>query len=126
MTRQVGCIECAARLQGESAGWGALGAGPCSACVVGDGVAAHGEVVDIHSAQPDASGTDPIGTSGTRYVVSDASIATVSDDGLITALRSGRVTISIVHLASQLAYTYDADGKEIGRASCRERVCVPV
>ena len=122
MTRQVGCIECAARLQGQSAGWGALGAGPCSACVVGDGVAAHGEVVDIHSAQPNAFGTDPIGmigtsgtcgTSGTRYLASDASIASVSDDGLITALRTGRVTISIVHLASQLAYSYDADGNVV-------------
>jgi len=38
--------------------------------------------------------------SGTRYSVSDDSIATVSDSGLITALRTGQVTVSIVHLGS--------------------------
>ncbi len=38
-------------------------------------------------------------SSGTRYVVSDDSIASVSADGLITALRAGSVTISILHLA---------------------------
>ncbi|MBK7003103.1 MAG: tandem-95 repeat protein [Rhodoferax sp.] len=44
--------------------------------------------------------------SGTRYFVSDDSIATVSDGGLITALRAGRVTVSIVHMASVI----DANG----------------
>ncbi|MFN0318260.1 MAG: Ig-like domain-containing protein, partial [Burkholderiales bacterium] len=44
--------------------------------------------------------------SGTRYIVSDESIASVSADGLITALRAGTVTVSIVHLASSL----DASG----------------
>ena len=38
--------------------------------------------------------------SGTRYIVSDDSIASVSDNGLITALRSGNVTVSVVHLGS--------------------------
>jgi len=38
--------------------------------------------------------------SGTRYSVSDDSIATVSDSGLITALRTGQVTVSVVHLGS--------------------------
>ncbi|UUZ69425.1 Ig-like domain-containing protein [Polaromonas sp. P2-4] len=38
--------------------------------------------------------------SGTRYIVSDESIATVSESGLITAIADGEVTISIVHLAS--------------------------
>ena len=38
--------------------------------------------------------------SGTRYFVSDSAIATVDQNGLITALQSGQVTIAIVHLAS--------------------------
>ncbi len=36
--------------------------------------------------------------NGTRYLVSDERIASVSDDGLITAHGSGRVTLSVVHL----------------------------
>ncbi|HRF74726.1 MAG TPA: Ig-like domain-containing protein, partial [Accumulibacter sp.] len=38
--------------------------------------------------------------SGTRYLVSDASIASVSADGLVTAVQAGQVTIAVVHLAS--------------------------
>jgi len=42
----------------------------------------------------------PEARSGTRYLVSDESVATVSEDGLITARKAGRVTLSIVHLAT--------------------------
>jgi VCBS repeat-containing protein len=42
----------------------------------------------------------PAVSSGTRYIVSDDSIASISESGLITALRSGQVTVSIIHLAS--------------------------
>ncbi|MCM8661444.1 MAG: hypothetical protein NFV80_00090, partial [Candidatus Accumulibacter sp.] len=36
--------------------------------------------------------------NGTRYLVSDERIASISEDGLITAHQPGRVTISVVHL----------------------------
>ncbi|MHB8166398.1 MAG: Ig-like domain-containing protein, partial [Sulfuricella sp.] len=42
----------------------------------------------------------PAAISGTRYFVSDETVATVSADGLITALKQGEITVSIVHLAS--------------------------
>lgn len=52
----------------------------------------------------------PMVTSGTRYLSSDDSIATVSADGLITAHREGNVTISVLHLESQVdAYGYLTD-----------------
>ena len=38
--------------------------------------------------------------SGTRYIVSDDNIASISENGLITALRSGNVTVSVIHLGS--------------------------
>ena len=53
-----------------------------------------GESVDIHSQQPS-------GESGTRYFSSDESVATVSLDGTITALRVGHAAIYVVHVASQ-------------------------
>ncbi|HND81548.1 MAG TPA: Ig-like domain-containing protein, partial [Accumulibacter sp.] len=48
----------------------------------------------------------PEARSGTRYLISDDTIATVSDDGLITARRAGRTTLSIIHLATRV----DTDG----------------
>ncbi|MCB1967308.1 MAG: hypothetical protein KDI64_15080, partial [Candidatus Accumulibacter sp.] len=50
--------------------------------------------------------------SGTRYLVSDASVATLADDGLITALKAGDVSISIVHLASSVD-VYGQIGEQI-------------
>ncbi|MDS4013282.1 MAG: Ig-like domain-containing protein, partial [Candidatus Accumulibacter sp.] len=49
----------------------------------------------------------PEARSGTRYLISDDTIATVSDDGLITARRAGRTTLSIIHLATRV----DTDGQ---------------
>ena len=40
--------------------------------------------------------------TGTRYVSSDESVATVDANGIITGLRPGRVTISVLHLKDTL------------------------
>jgi hypothetical protein len=47
------------------------------------------------------------GSPATRYFSSDESVATVSAGGRITALREGRVIISVVHLGSQIEALYD-------------------
>ncbi|WP_374326246.1 tandem-95 repeat protein [Azonexus sp.] len=60
---------------------------------------------DVGTAVPVAS----LYPTTVRYIVSDASIATVSDTGLITALTEGSVTVSVIHLAS----TVDEFGKVI-------------
>jgi hypothetical protein len=60
--------------------------------------------------------------SGTRYLVSDATIATLSADGLITALRAGEVSISIVHLASVVDPYGGASEQVIGQSDIRLRV----
>ncbi|MCB1943385.1 MAG: putative Ig domain-containing protein, partial [Candidatus Accumulibacter sp.] len=57
--------------------------------------------------------------SGTRYLVSDASVAKVSDEGLITALRAGEVTLSIVHLASLVDGYGGVSQQAIGQTDIR-------
>ncbi|WP_291995607.1 tandem-95 repeat protein [Candidatus Accumulibacter sp. ACC003] len=57
--------------------------------------------------------------SGTRYFVSDASVATVSADGLISALRAGEVTLSIVHLASVVDDYGELSQQAIGQTNIR-------
>ncbi|MBK7952691.1 MAG: hypothetical protein IPK02_01265 [Candidatus Accumulibacter sp.] len=44
----------------------------------------------------------PAVSNGTRYFVADGRIASVSEDGLITAHGSGRTVISIVHLSNEV------------------------
>jgi len=66
-------------------------------------------------AKTDISQANPTAISGTRYYSSDDSIATVNESGLITAHQDGSVTISIVHLGSQLDYQYDDQGNVIGQ-----------
>ncbi|MES2205594.1 MAG: putative Ig domain-containing protein [Pseudomonadota bacterium] len=84
-----------------------------------------GEVLDIHTAsqqrfagQAESTETEtdpetgesftftyealPAVYSGTRYISSDESVATVSANGLLTAHKQGRVTISIIHLNSSV------------------------
>ncbi|MEF8731696.1 MAG: Ig-like domain-containing protein [Candidatus Accumulibacter meliphilus] len=60
--------------------------------------------------------------SGTRYLVSDATIATLSEDGLITALQAGEVSISIVHLASVVDPYGGVSEQVIGQSDIRLRV----
>jgi hypothetical protein len=60
--------------------------------------------------------------SGTRYVVSDASIASLGEDGLITALRPGEVSVAIVHLASVVDRYGGVSDQVIGQSTIRLRV----
>ena len=60
------------------------------------------KITDLDRYEP----TDVHAATGTRYVVSDESIATVSASGLVTAVKTGKVTVSVTHLAS----VHDADG----------------
>jgi hypothetical protein len=60
--------------------------------------------------------------SGTRYIVSDASIASLSEDGLITALQPGEVTVSIIHLASIVDRYGGISEQRIGQTDIRLRV----
>jgi len=60
--------------------------------------------------------------SGTRYIVADASIASLSEDGLITALQPGEVTVSIIHLASAVDPYGGISEQRIGQTDIRLRV----
>jgi VCBS repeat-containing protein len=62
--------------------------------------------------------------SGTRYSVSDDSIARVSDNGLITALRSGSVTVSVVHLGSVVDAYGNVSEQVIGQSDIQLTVQV--
>ena len=53
--------------------------------------------------------SDVVAATGTRYVVADDSIATVSASGLITAIKAGKAIVSVIHLAS----VHDADGNTV-------------
>jgi hypothetical protein len=98
-----------------------------------------GELNDVHSASqiafagfleqvisytdPDSGETtqftvpaQPALYSGTRYLVSDPSVATVSADGLITALKSGTATLSVIHLATDVDQMGNVAEQVIGQS----------
>ncbi|ROZ61645.1 Ig-like domain-containing protein [Ramlibacter sp. WS9] len=55
-------------------------------------------------------------SAGTRYFVSDASIAEIAPDGLIFAKATGTVTVSVVHQGRQHDITLNVQQAQIGSA----------
>ncbi|QNM95070.1 tandem-95 repeat protein [Chitinimonas koreensis] len=70
-------------------------------------------------AKTDISQARPSVASGTRYFSSDASIATVSEGGLITAIGAGSALITVVHLASWLDPQGNLVEQVVGQATVR-------
>ncbi|QKS29665.1 MAG: tandem-95 repeat protein [Candidatus Accumulibacter similis] len=63
--------------------------------------------------------------NGTRYFSSDGTIASVSPDGLISAHRPGRVTLSVVHLANEVDDSGQITMSAIGQADIALLVGMP-
>jgi hypothetical protein len=64
--------------------------------------------------------------NGTRYFSSDGTIASVSPDGLISAHRPGRVTLSVVHLANEVDESGQITTSAIGQADIALLVEMPL
>jgi hypothetical protein len=64
-------------------------------------------------------------SSGTRYISSDESVATISADGLITAKANGVATISVVHLGTDVDAYGSLTQQAIGQTLISLKVQLP-